>query len=137
MGTSVLAVAGVRRPPIDLGFLGFPGCVLHVPPDLTLVRPLGPGSNGSAGTANHVVRLPTHATMLGVAFAIQGIAAWIDGTNGLRLATSPALDLTTASRMPALDAAMVSSLLLGPTEPWPNVGRVQMTRIPVIQLTAR
>lgn len=135
-GSSILALAARRSPPIDLTVLGYAGCVLHVLPDAALVRPLTLDASSAAGSANHTFRLPAHASLLGASFATQNVAVWLDGS-ALRLATSRALDVTTAHRLPASDGAVVSSLLLQPSDPWPQTGRVQATRLPVLGFDVR
>ncbi len=131
-GNNILALAAQRRPPVDLGFLGFPGCTLHLTPEVMLTRPLSLGTNGSAGSANHVLQLPLQPQLLGFGLAAQCISVWIDQpSQALRLTTSPALDLTFATRLPILDAAVVTSTLLSPSDPWPSIGRVSVVRVPV------
>ncbi|HLU38665.1 MAG TPA: hypothetical protein VK081_04720 [Planctomycetota bacterium] len=132
LSTSVLAIAPARMPAVDLGFLGYPGCTLHVPLDVLLTRPVSAGFHGSGGAANHVVQLPAHGQLLGAPLAIQAVSVWLEGQTA-RLATSPALDLTLAGRLPQVDVAMVTSVLLGDTDPAPEAGRVYLTRAPVVQ----
>jgi hypothetical protein len=131
LGNNVLAIAVQRIAPIDLGFLGFPGCTLHMIPDVMLLQGHATGWNGSPGTANHVVHLPAQTQLLGAGLSVQGLTAWVEQGSQLRLTTSPALDLALAGRLPTLDAAVVTSVLLTASDPWPASGRVSLTRVPV------
>ena len=134
-GTNVLALAAQRSAPVDLGLIGFPGCTLHLAPDVMLTTGASLGYNGSAGTANHYLHLPSSQQLLAAPLAIQAITMWLDGqASNLRLATSPALDLTLAARYATHAAVVVTSGLRAPSDPWPEQGEVQVARVPVLQL---
>jgi hypothetical protein len=135
-GVSILALASQRSSPIDLGIIGFPGCALHLAPNVMLTRPVSLGQNGSAGTANHELHWPDGSHFLDAGFALQTITVWTGQTN-LRLATSPALDVTLAGRPSTLPAAVVTSVLLGASDAWPPTGQVQPVRVPVLRLSAQ
>lgn len=137
-GTNVLALAAQRSSPVDLGILGFPGCTLHLTPDLMFTTGASLGFNGSAGTANHLLHLPSSQQLLATPLASQAITMWIDSqAPALRLATSPALDLTLAARYSTHAAVVVTSGLRMASDPWPTRGEVQVARVPVLQLRAQ
>jgi hypothetical protein len=130
-GQSLLALAALRLPPIDLGFLGFPGCTLQVPLELTIATNLRAWRDGTHGFANHVLHLPLLPNLVGSALSVQALTVTIGQTFVPILATSRALDLVLAGQLPTLDAATVRSGLLRPNDPWPNSGLVSTTRVPV------
>jgi hypothetical protein len=79
---------------------------------------------------------PDGSHFLDAGFALQTITVWTGQTN-LRLATSPALDVTLAGRPSTLPAAVVTSVLLGASDAWPPTGQVQPVRVPVLRLSAQ
>ena len=131
---SALMLAATRVPPIDLAFLGAPGCRLHVLPVATLSAGTSAGERGSPGTANHVLHLPGLASLAGASFATQAFSVWSD-VLGVHLATSPALDIALASTFSTLPGATIDSVFVAPSEPFPAAGRVHRTRMPVVRLS--
>lgn len=133
MGLSALMLAATRMPPIDLAFLGAPGCQLHVLPIATLSAGTDAGFGGSPGTANHELHWPAAPSLAGASFAAQAFSVWSDG-GGVHFATSAALDVALAGTWSTLPGATIDSVFVGPTEPFPMTGRVRRTRMPVVRL---
>lgn len=131
---SALMLAAARVPPIDLAFLGAPGCRLHVLPVTTLSAGASAGERGSPGTANHELHLPGIAPLAGASFATQALSVWSD-TGGVHLATSAALEVALAGAFSTLPGATIDSVFVAPNEPFPAVGRVRRTRMPVVRLS--
>ncbi len=131
---SALLLAATRVPPVDLTFLGAPGCQLRVMPLATLTVGAGVGSNGSPGTANHELHFPLLPSLVGGSLATQAVGAWIDGS-GAHLSVSPALDVQLAPGLATLAGATIDSVFVTPNDPFPTSGRVRRTRVPVVRLT--
>jgi hypothetical protein len=65
-------------PPIDLGFLGAPGCSAHTNANLTsLTFPV------AAGTGSVVVPIPSAPALAGVSFATQALGFTLSNPFGL------------------------------------------------------
>ncbi len=109
--------------PVDLAFLGAPGCAWRISPDILVptavgaalpVAPLG-------GFASVPVRIPSSTTLLGSSFAVQ----WLE--LGSSLVTSEALQCLLSSSPPGLGAALVWR------EPGASSATVRFATIPVVR----
>lgn len=128
-GASAILLFGPRprAVPLDLGFLGAPGCMLYIDAFAAATTVFARAELGAAfgGLANVVVRIPADQALLGGRLATQ----WIE--SGLALRTSEALDCRIASAPSRLGMATVTAR---PGEP---DGRIDVTRSPVVRLELR
>lgn len=129
--TAVLVLGATTVGPIDLGFLGAPGCKLHVLPEATLTAPVSAAIlPGRPGAANVAVPLPHEPRLLGARLHSQWLLAGAIG-----LTTTNALDLEVSPIATSLNASVVAGGATVP--PLPDVGRVDASVVPVLQLDYR
>lgn len=125
---AVLVLGSATVGPIDLAFLGAPGCKLHVLPEVTATASTSaaivPGRPGAASLA---VMLPNESRLAGAELHTQWLI--VDGS---RLTTTNALDITVSAAVPALHASTVAAASASPS--LPTVGRVDASLVPVVQL---
>lgn len=140
-GSAGLAVLGSRlATPIDLGFLGAPGCLVHVSPDVLLPSVFSvPPQPDMPGDAQIVLPMPWSSSLLGMTVHNQ----WLNvqrpdaRTNPAGITTSNALGLTvSAAHLPPVVATTVRSGLT-PVGPIPAHGLVLPGRAPVVQIAFR
>lgn len=123
-----LGLAATDLPnPIDLGFVGAPGCVLNILPVLMIPSMAQPGLAGRPGVARVELPLPADSGFVGASLFAQW-TFW----NGV-LTTSNALGLQLSGTPVTFDGATVEA---GGTTSFPTAGRVEVGAIPVLQLRA-
>ncbi|MFO1029632.1 MAG: hypothetical protein U1F60_01005 [Planctomycetota bacterium] len=82
-----LFALGTRIPPVDLGYMGAPGCSVYTTTDALVAL------TGTAGTASFSFALPSAPSLIGLSFMTQG-AALDPFANALGYTTSNALEMT-------------------------------------------
>jgi hypothetical protein len=116
--------------PLDLSFLGAPGCFLHVLPDVSLTTSVGaPVVGARPGAAAVSLRMPNEAQFVGA----QMYGQWLLVHN-LTLATTNAIDVQIAQSANALDGSIVAAAVNA--GPLPEVGHVELA-MPVLQIDHR
>lgn len=128
---SVLMLSATQIGPIDLAFLGAPGCQLHVLPETSIPAAAGaallPGRPGAAAVGLHV---PYEGRLVSASFFAQWAVF-----DGVALATTNALDITLAPGLSALDASVVLGEARGSV--FPDEGRIDASLMPVLQIDFR
>lgn len=128
---AVLVLGASPVGPIDLAFLGAPGCTLDVSPDMAVGTTASPAIvSGRPGAAHLVLPLPHETHLAGATFHAQWLL--VDGS---QLTTTNALDLTVAAVSPALGASIVAAA--SATSSLPAAGQVDASIVPVLQLDYR
>ncbi len=117
-------------PGLDLGFLGAPGCTLHLVPMLSIaaavtVRPGRSARHPGIGSVD--LQIPNESNFVGAQFYAQ----WAN-VKDLRLTTSDAALVQLANAMPPLDAATVTSSRADGL-PMPTTGMVMPGHMPVLR----
>jgi hypothetical protein len=130
---SVLTIGAAQlTPPLDLGFLGAPGCELHVSPDVVLSGVLGgPIGARPLGLRALPLQLPGGPNALSACLFAQ----WVN-LEGAGLATTAGLKMQLANNLTALDAAVVRSAEVA-SGAYPEVGAVENWQMPVIRFEWR
>ena len=106
--------------PVDLAFLGAPGCSWHVDSFTALGAAVVPsGIEGFGSLANVGLHLPGTPTLLGGRLFVQ----WLEVGQGT-LATSQAMSLTISGQMPSLGMAQLERLSDGSVHVAPGSGPV-------------
>ncbi|MEZ5965842.1 MAG: hypothetical protein R3F56_18550 [Planctomycetota bacterium] len=127
---AVMFLGAERVGPIDLGFLGAPGCDLEIAPAVWLGAAMQARVPLRPAAANVVLQLPGDSWLTGGAFYVQW-ANW----EGRTLTTSNALHCQLATNMSDLDAAVVTGMGVGIV--LPVSGRVDVGIMPVVQFDCR
>jgi hypothetical protein len=129
----VLALGSQLSPPLNLAFLGAPGCALHVHPAVTfptlILRRPGRGPT-HPGAGRVTLPLPNLANLAGAQVPTQ----WVH-LHGSRLTTSDALLLglggSATTDVAVVSSARADALALPPS------GRVRTGSVPVVALQVR
>ena len=124
---------------VPLDGIGASGCSLYVQPQIQLAGIYPPAATATAyGALQTEVQVPAVPSMLRARLLAQGVD--IEATpasNAAGLTTTNGLDITLAGRMPPGSLSTVRSAPVAPGTPFPDHGRVAVSRGPVLQLLAR
>ncbi|MEZ5963849.1 MAG: hypothetical protein R3F56_08400 [Planctomycetota bacterium] len=124
---SAMVVAPSLLPqPLDLGFLGAPGCHLYVDPMVTL--PCGFAA-GAPARVETTLPFPSDAIFAGAQVFVQWVHFAPTG-----ISASEALGLTLAGVLPGLDAAVLTSRRVDGQPRLPDVGYLSSSKLPAVQL---
>ncbi len=133
--TGVLMIAASALPqPVDLAFLGAPGCFAGLAPAATLSTLVSGGPASVFADANITIQLPAASWIAGGRLHAQW-AVFPNPRNAALLSTSRVLDLGIASAPSPLPGVLVRSGPLDAVQPWPALGRVYPQLLPVLRLT--
>jgi hypothetical protein len=132
-----MTMLGVTRlsAPVDLTFLGAPGCTLDITPMLTLGSTHSHLAAHGYGVAALEIPLPGTPQIAGAALFAQWAST--PGSGNRPLTTSEAIELRIATLPLPARNTMVRTGPLAPTQPIPASGRVYPHMAPVICLRAQ
>lgn len=141
-GTPAFLLVSAREftPPWNLAPLGAPGCFLHVPPDVVLPSNYdGPHRSGVLGVAFVELRLPATPAMLRARLHAQwaNLETGRARSNPLGITTSDALRIELAGSLPRASVSTILSSEAPSPTPYPNRGRVEVGRGPVLRFELR
>lgn len=125
--TAVSVVGATTVGPIDLAFLGAPGCELHVLPEVVLVLPVSQAiAPGRPGAASIGLLLPNEPQLLAARLHTQ----WLLVSPGLSVTN--ALDLELSPVAGSMGVSIVAAASSTPV--LPAAGRVEASVLPVVQI---
>ncbi len=136
---STPAIVVLGAAPIDPGVpldgIGATGCKVYVRPDIAVPTAYGALTGPTPfAPLRFELELPASTTLLGKTFHAQ----WVNletgpaRSNPAGLTTTNALDITMAATPPPVMMSTVSSRQVDPSLPWPDEGRIQVARGPVL-----